>query len=94
MLKGSINNGIKGPSWLMLLKNYNVVDSTAIDRMHCVLLDVTKLLLSLWFGLEHSREEYYIGRSVSIVDQRLLEIQPPSCITRKPRSISKIKIIT
>ena len=88
MLNGSISNGIKGPSWLMLLKNYDVVDSTAIDYMHCVLLGITKLLLSLWFGSKHSREEYYIGRSVSTVDRRLLEIQPPSCITHKPRSIS------
>ena len=47
MSNGSITNGIKGPSWLMLLQNYNVVDSTAIDYMHCVLLGITKLLLSL-----------------------------------------------
>ena len=58
--------------------------------MHCVLLGITKLLLSLWFGSEHSRDEFYLGRSVSIIDKHLLEIEPPSCIiTCKPHAISK-----
>ena len=57
--------------------------------MYCMLLGITKLLLSLWFGSEHSREEYYIERSVSIVNQRLLEIQSPSSITRKPSKHTK-----
>ncbi|XP_065892467.1 uncharacterized protein [Dysidea avara] len=73
----------------MTLNCYNIIDGTAIDYMHCVLLGITKLLLSLWFSSEHSRDQFYIGRSASRVDKRLEEIQPPSCITRKPRSISK-----
>jgi len=47
-----ITSRIKGPSWLMLLHNYNIVDGTAIDYMHCVLFGITKLLLSLWFIAE------------------------------------------
>ena len=89
MLNGSISNGTKGHSWLMLLKNYNVVESTTIDYMHCVLLGITKLLLSLWFGSKHSREEYYIRRSVSTLDRYSLKIRPSSCITCKSRSISR-----
>jgi len=75
MSNRSITNGIKGPSWLMLLQNYDIVDGTAIDYMHCVLLGITKLLLSLWFGSEHSKEEFYIERCVRTLDQHLLEIQ-------------------
>ena len=87
--QGSIVNGIKGPSWLMSLRYYNIIDGTAVDYMHCVLLGVTKLLLSLWFNSEHSTKPFYIGRSVTKVDQRLEGIKPPSCITRKPRALSK-----
>ena len=30
--------GVKGPSWLASLHNYNKVNGTGIDYMHCVLL--------------------------------------------------------
>ena len=82
-------NGIKGPCWMMTLRNYNIISGTAIDYMHCVLLGVVNLLLSLWFGSEHSRNHFYIGRSVALVDKRLKEIKPPSAISRNPRAISQ-----
>ena len=85
----NIVNGIKGPSWMMTLRNYDIIAGTAIDYMHCVLLGVVKLLMSLWFGSEHNRKEFYIGRSVALVDKRLKEIKPPSAINRNPRAISK-----
>ena len=31
--QGSIVNGIKGPSWLMSLRYYNIIDGTAVDYM-------------------------------------------------------------
>ena len=62
-------NGIKGPSWMMTLNNYDIIAGTAIDYMHCVLLGVVKSLLSLWFGSEHHRNVFYIGRSVELVDK-------------------------
>ena len=37
---GTIINGFKGPSWLMTLNSYNIIDGTAIDYMHCVLWNV------------------------------------------------------
>ena len=82
-------NGIKGPSWMMNLRKYDIIAGTAIDYMHCVLLGVVKSLLSLWFGSEHHRCDFYIGRSVELVDKRLKEIKPPSAISRNPRAISK-----
>ena len=88
-LENSVTNGIKGPTWLMKLKSYDIIGGTAIDYMHCTLLGVMKQLLSLWFGTEHKKESYYIGRQISVVDQRLKEIKPPSMIHRKPRAISE-----
>ena len=84
----AIINGVKGPSWLRKLTNYDIIDGTAIDYMHCVLLGVMKQLLSLWIGSEHHTEQYYIGRKLTIVDSRLEAINPPSIITRKPRKLS------
>ena len=80
----TIVNGVMGPSWLSTLQ-YDIIDGTAIDYMHCALLGVVKLLLSLWIGSENHTKEYYIGRKLNIIDRRLIEIQPPSIITRKPR---------
>lgn len=84
----TVVNGVKGPSWLRILKQYNIIDGTAIDYMHCVLLGVVRLLLSLWIGSEHHGKEHYIGRKLNVIDQRLMEINPPSVITRKPRKLS------
>lgn len=51
--KKSTVNGVKGTSWLMKLSYYDIIKGTAVDHMHCVLLGVTKLLLSLWFGTKN-----------------------------------------
>ena len=67
-LENSAINGIKGPTWLMKLNCYDIIEGTAIDYMHCTLLGVMKQLLSLWFGTEHKKESYYIGKQISVVD--------------------------
>jgi len=89
--ESSIVKGVKGPSWLMKLKHYDIIRSTSIDYMHCVLLGVMKLLMSLWFNTTHNHEQYYIGRKVGLVDKRLCEINPPSIITRRPRGSEHFK---
>ena len=73
----------------MKLQYYDIIAGTAVDYMHCALLGVTKYLLGLWFNSEHNKENFYIGRSVLLVDKRLKEITPPSIISRKPRAISE-----
>ena len=55
--------------------------------MHCVYLGVVKQLIGLWFNSKHSGQRWYCGNRVAVVDKRLLEIKPPSVITRIPRSI-------
>ena len=85
----TVVNGVKGPSWLRILKQY-IIDGTAIDYiMHCVLSGVVRLLLSVWIGSEHQSKEHYIRRKLNIIDQCLMEINPPSVITRKPRKYLK-----
>ena len=89
--EGLIVDGVKGPSWLMKLMHYDIIRGTSIDYMHCVLLGVMKLLMSLWFNSVHNHERYYLGRKVGIIDQRLSEINPPSIITRRPRGSEHFK---
>lgn len=58
-----------------------------IDAMHCVFLGVVKQLVALWFNSKHSGQRWYCGSNIAKVDKRLLEIKPPSVISRVPRSI-------
>ena len=81
-------NGIKGPSFLMTIQSYDYVKSSAIDYMHGVLLGVSKLLINLWIGSTYSKEKFSISSYVEIIDERLLQIKPPSFITRIPRTLS------
>ncbi len=42
--------GVKGPTCLSRLKNYDLVLGTGIDYMHAALLGVMRLLMFLWFS--------------------------------------------
>lgn len=79
--------GFKAPSPLLKLPSFDIVNGIGIDAMHCVFLGVVKQLVGLWFNSKHSGQRWYCGNSVERVDKRLLEIKPPSVITRIPRSI-------
>ena len=57
--------------------------------MHGVLLGVVRMLLNLWFCPSNHGKFWYCGDAVKLVDQRLLQICPPSCLSRRPRSIEK-----
>lgn len=82
----SIIQGVKGPTYLGRLKTYDLVLSTGIDYIHCVLLGVMRTLMFLWFSTEFSRCDFCMARSVKEVDKRLNEIHPPF-YTRFPRSV-------
>lgn len=81
--------GVKGPSWLSVIPNYNVIQGNVIDYMHCVLLGITKMLLKLWFDSEHAGELWYCGTKVQEADAKLLQVRPPNVISRIPRSIQQ-----
>ncbi|XP_033114024.1 uncharacterized protein LOC117114465 [Anneissia japonica] len=83
--------GIKGPSPLINLPQFEIVWGFVPDYMHCVALGVVKHLVEHW--LESPDEEWYIGtpNKIQILDQRLRGIKPPSVISRVPREISKRK---
>ena len=79
---------MKGPSILMLLTTFNIIQGFTVDYLHSSLLGVTRYFGSLWFDSTNHREEFYIGTQVSRIDKRLTSIKPPNNLTRAPRSLS------
>lgn len=52
--------GVKGASALMLLPDFDLIRGTSIDYMHCVLLGVTKNLMTLWFDPSHKNKSFSV----------------------------------
>ena len=88
---GKAHYGIKGPCWFTLLTSYDFVRGNCIDYMHCLLLGITKRLITLWFSKEKEKEDYSAFKSKETVDQRLKRIKPPLNIQRLPRSLEDLK---
>jgi len=51
-------DGVKGYSPLQLLPSFDVIRCVPVDYMHCVLLGVTKKLVTLWFNTKYSSKEW------------------------------------
>jgi len=84
-------NGVKGTSVVLLLDTFHIINSLVPDYMHCVLLGVVKTFVEAWFDSSSFENEWYLGRHVKEFDFRLMNIKPPSEITRTPRSINDRK---
>ncbi len=79
--------GVKGISPLVAFKDYDLIQGTVIDYMHCVLEGVVSLLLDLWFDSENHKNKYYVTpRMEEIVNKNLNCIKGLRSFTRRPRS--------
>lgn len=83
------NKGVKGPSVLMNLKGFDLVNGMVPDYLHSVLLGVTKQYTELI--LTSYGKNYYVGapNQLAVINERLLSFKPPTCITRSPRPIEE-----
>ena len=89
--------GVKGPSALIQMLYFNLIWGCAIDYLHSILLGIVKTHMKCLF--EASRKKFWINVNERValsdimksIDERLLTINPPSSITRIPRSISMWK---
>lgn len=88
---GKIQKGLKGPCWFTQLDHYDFVISNCIDYMHCVLLGVTKKLLSLWFTKDFSTMPYSVYNKLDLMNKRLSKLKPPLFVKRAPRSLYDLK---
>jgi len=85
--------GVKGPSILMNLLYFDLIWGFVVDYMHAILLGVIKSHMEYLF--DSTKKKCWIDMADNIalknltdtIDNRLLSIQPPTGITRNPRSI-------
>ena len=84
--------GVKGPSALMLLPEFDLSSGVIMESMHNVYLGVAKQLTEmLLFG--KADKPWYVSspRQCALIDERLMKIRPPSRISKKPRSVATMK---
>ncbi|XP_034944122.1 uncharacterized protein [Chelonus insularis] len=84
--------GVLGPSILMNLEYFDLVDGMVPDYMHSILLGVVKQYTEIILTTVNA--EFYVGSPTNLlrINQRLLSIKHPSCITRAPRSLQERNI--
>lgn len=89
--EGSSFKGVKGPSPLINLPHFNIVWGFIPDYMHSVLLGVSRQLTELWLCSVGC--SFYLGDPTNItkIDDKLLQIHPPTNMHRLPRSIKERK---
>lgn len=83
--------GVKGPSPLMQLQHFQMINGFIPDYQHNVCLGVTRQLSTLWLDSTNKDSPWYIGKEINEIDRRLVKIKPPVEITRTPRSLTERK---
>ncbi|OXU21886.1 hypothetical protein TSAR_010800 [Trichomalopsis sarcophagae] len=87
-----IIRGIKGPSIVSKIPNFDMIHGFPPDYMHSCLLGVVKLFGTEWFDSKNSDKEWYMGLKINEFNNKFLAIKPPTEITRVPRSVTESKI--
>nr|XP_042896077.1 uncharacterized protein LOC122268987 [Parasteatoda tepidariorum] len=85
--------GIKGPSSLISIPKFNVIQGFSTDSVHGIYLGVVKKLESLWFDITSCRQEYYIGNKsrTKVINKRTSSFIMPKPGGRTPRPIENRK---
>lgn len=68
--------GIKGPSPLMKLENFQMINGFVPEYQHSVCLGVTRQLVNMWFDSRNHEQEWYIGTKSDHIDKELITIKP------------------
>lgn len=85
-------SGVKGVSPLLFVPKFDIVTGFVPDYLHCVLLGVVRMFVSLWFDSCNHDKPWYIGPSrAADVSSRLTALRPPSDVSRLPRSLAERK---
>ena len=92
MTSNNINNrrelkGVERPSAVTLVPNCDIIRGMGVDYMHCVLIVVTKLLMSLWFDGSQKNESYSVYQSLPFIEKGLVCLKPSNYTSRVPRTI-------
>lgn len=84
-------HGVKGASVLSRIPNFDVTCCFSPDYMHCVLLGVAKTFVQAWFDTKNHAAVWYLGKTRTVMDEKMKLIAPPTEITRLPRSLTIMK---
>ncbi|CAH3024406.1 unnamed protein product [Porites evermanni] len=69
--------GVKGMTWSMLFSGFDIINGVTIDYMHCILLGITKMLLTLWTDKSYSANPWHVGSDkLKKLEERYLAIKP------------------
>ena len=80
--------GIKGPSILSEI-THNFIVATTIDIMHCIYINDTKKLMSLWFDVESQNLAFSLRPFLPEINKILSQIRPINSVEKKPRSLDE-----
>ena len=83
--------GVKGLSVIDILPTFDTVKGFTPEYMHSVCQGVIRQGCNIWLDSSNHQKEFYLGRKVEKLDERLTTISPPSEITRAPRSVKERK---
>lgn len=85
------NEGVKGISELMYLKNFDTIKNQIPDPIHNISGVTEKYFELLLTGV---KKEYYIGnpKKLLIMNERIKNIHVPSCVPRSPRTLDFKKL--
>jgi len=83
--------GIKSAPKLLLMPKFDIVSGFTFDYMHTAFLGVSRTFLELWLDSKNHKKQYYIGREIQEIDERLLQFSVPYNFDRAVRSITERK---
>ena len=84
------SRGVKGLSWFMFLRGFNVIDGYNIDYMHGLCAGMMKTLLMFWFAKEHKKKNFSCFDKRDYVNKELSKIKPTIFVTRITRSLDEL----
>jgi hypothetical protein len=88
--RGDAINGVKGRTELLDLNGFDPMKQVPVDFMHCALLGVVKLMLTLWFSSESSDKPYYVPPwRKNIAEDRYRQMKTYTECKRKNTSLIK-----
>ena len=82
-------NGVKGPSVLMNLNYFNLIDGITTESMHSVFMGVVKQYMNIITS--EPSAPYYIGSpdKLAVIDERLLSIKIPTVLQERQDHLVK-----
>lgn len=80
------DRSIKGPTILLHLPHFDVIQNIGIDSMHCLYEGVMSQMLSLWFDAKYAGAPFSLRNHLQDIDKELIQIKLTDAHTRRFRS--------